>query len=104
MSAPPPLPPPPPSSKTTIRPTDFHKRKGHSAISPADRFRVITDTLSSINAILKDLKKTNYPSIKHRIHTLKRNVAIEIRKEVPDFNPENIINKSESASATKSSK
>lgn len=71
------------------RPTDF-QRKG-AMITSVERFRVITETLSSVSNILKDLKRNNYPIIKHRLENLKRQVAVEIRKEVPDFNPGNII-------------
>jgi hypothetical protein len=52
-----------------------------------ERYQVITNTMGEMSNILKDLKKDNFLSIKHRIKNLKRNLAIEIRKEVPDFQP-----------------
>jgi hypothetical protein len=88
------------SNKTPQRPTDFH-RKG-AMITSVERFRVITETLSSVSDILKDLKKNNYPMIKHRLENLKRKVAVEIRKEVPDFNPGNLIPVLSETSSSKS--
>jgi hypothetical protein len=62
-------------------------KKPSKAITSIDRYQVITKTLDTINTILKDLKKDNPLKTKHRITTLKRELAIEIRKEIPSFQP-----------------
>jgi hypothetical protein len=62
-------------------------KKPSKAITSIDRYQVITKTLDTINTILKDLKKDNPLKTKHRMTTLKRELAIEIRKEIPSFQP-----------------